>query len=151
MLIKQLTTPEELHSAYLLVRRTFNKTQTKYYSEQGIINFHDLLKEAVCICTLFPDAMLFLGLYGGKTLKGVCICRDAHISILFVDTKYQGKGIGKLLLDEAFKRLREQKYKKLTVYAAPNAVEFYRKHGFSVMGRLTEHDGIQYVPMQAII
>lgn len=151
MIIKQLTSQQELHDAYLLVRRTFKKTQTKYYSEQGVENFYGLLKEAICICTLFPDAMLFLGLYGGKTLKGVCICRDAHISMLFVDTKFQGKGVGKQLLNEAFKRLREQKYKKLTVYAAPNAVEFYRKQGFIVMGRLCCHDGIQYVPMQAIL
>jgi len=151
MLIKQLTAPQELHDAYLLVRRTFNKTQKQYYSEQGTRNFYELLKEAICICTLFPDAMLFVGLYGGKTLKGVCICRDAHISMLFVDVKFQGKGIGGMLLDEAFKRLREQKYKKLTVYAAPNAVEFYRKHGFVVMGRQCCHDGIEYVPMQALL
>lgn len=150
-MLKQLSTPEELHQAYLLIRRTFNKTQKQYYSTEGINNFYSILKESICICTLFPDAMLFLGVYGGKTLKGVCICRDAHISILFVDGKFQHKGIGKLLLDEVKIRLKEQKYKKLTVYAAPNAVEFYRKQGFSVMGRLTEHDGIQYVPMQAII
>ena len=151
MLIKQLTTETELHDAYLLIRRTFNKTQKQYYSKKGAESFYSFLKEAICICTFFPDAMLFLGLYSGKTLQGVCICRDAHISILFVDGKYQGKGIGKALLEEAFLRLRAQKYKKLTVYAAPNAVEFYRKQGFMVMGRLTEHDGIQYVPMQVLL
>ena len=151
MLIKQLTEKEEIHKAYLLIRRTFNKTQKQYYSSQGTDSFYSFLKEAVCICTFFPEAMTFLGAYGGKTLKGVCICKDAHISILFVDTKFQGKGIGKELLDEVKSRLKMQKYRKLTVYAAPNAVQFYQRQGFVIMGRQCCHDGIEYIPMQAII
>ncbi len=151
MLIKHITKGRQLLDAYHLIKRTFNKTQTKYYSDEGIASFNDMLKEAICICSLFPDAMLFLGAYNGSTLTGTCVCKDAHISMLFVDGKYQRKGIGKKLINEVKARLKAQKYKKLTVYAAPNAVEFYRKQGFVVMGGKCCHDGIEYIPMQAVI
>lgn len=84
-----------------------------------------------------------------KRLIGLITLRDStHISLLFVDGKYQRQGVGSRLIEEARNYiLTEIGGDKLTVNASPYGVGFYHKRGFVDLDTEKVSDGIRYTPM----
>lgn len=71
-------------------------------------------------------------------IKGFLGVSEEEIDMLFVDSKYFGRGIGKQLLIYA---IEELKLSKIDVNEQnTNAYEFYQHFGFRLVGR-TETDG----------
>ena len=86
----------------------------------------------------------------GKKLVGIISLRnETHISLLFVDASYHKKGIGRSLIEYLGNYVfLEEGCQKMTVNAAPYAVEFYHKLGFYDRGLEQTNDGIRYTPME---
>ncbi|EET58865.1 acetyltransferase, GNAT family [Marvinbryantia formatexigens DSM 14469] len=54
---------------------------------------------------------------------------------VYVSAKFQGKGIGRLLLDFAQQKAKEQGYKRIVIWAFKDnyrAVSFYQKNGYCI-------------------
>lgn len=64
---------------------------------------------------------------------------DGHLVVyyphLLVDPNHQGKGVGKMMMDEMFKIYRNFHMQMLT--ADGNAIDFYTKMGFETAGETT--------------
>jgi GNAT superfamily N-acetyltransferase len=72
-----------------------------------------------------------------------------HISLLFVDEKYQRHGVASALLSFVCRyALYEEGIERLTVNASPYATGFYHKKGFRDLMEETEADGIRFTPME---
>src|SRR3989344_2730401 len=54
---------------------------------------------------------------------------------LFVDSKFQGKGIGKSLMNKVENIFKQNHLDEINLYARLNAVEFYKKRGFIDKGK----------------
>ena len=68
----------------------------------------------------------------------ISIINDGFIGALFVDTKSQGSGIGKSLIEYIKNRYENI---KLAVYKDnKKAVEFYKKHGFKIIKEQENED-----------
>ena len=80
------------------------------------------------------DTKLFLALINGKIVGGGGIKKN-KIRTMFIDPKYQKKGIGKNIYERLEKIARENSEKKLWLHAAIDAVEFYEKLGFKKIGK----------------
>ena len=77
-----------------------------------------------------------------STLYGV-----AYVPTVAVHDSLKRKGIGKLLLDEKVRRLREKGIRKvwlLVTNTNTDAVAFYLKNGFVIEGYLRDHTGPGY-------
>ena len=60
-----------------------------------------------------------------------------HISLLAVNEGYRKNGIGKILLEKLENIANDEKIKHLTVSTQDyQALEFYKKYGFNVFGKL---------------
>jgi len=59
---------------------------------------------------------------------------EAQVRYMAIDNKYQGKGIGGMILDELEKRLKEKGARYVVLNARETALNFYKKHGYEVMG-----------------
>ena len=72
-----------------------------------------------------------------------------HISLLFVDPRYRGRGIARELLARALDltRSRGHRVAKLTVNSSLYAVPFYESLGFCAKGPAQSRSGIRYTPM----
>lgn len=81
----------------------------------------------------------------GRVLAG----RD-HLSLLFVASEWQRRGVARRLLAGAVARLRRLRDTPtaLTVNAAPGALPAYRRLGFVATGPEAAIDGIRAVPMR---
>jgi citrate lyase synthetase len=52
------------------------------------------------------------------------------IRTMFIEPKYQGKGIGKIIYNKLEKMAVKNKENKLFTCSSPNAIKFYKKLGF---------------------
>ena len=58
----------------------------------------------------------------------------SELDALFVDPPAMGRGIGRLLVDDAVRRARDARVSRIKVIANENALEFYQRMGFVVAG-----------------
>ncbi len=64
-----------------------------------------------------------------------------------VDSKYQGEGVGKKLVDYAIKRAKKTGYKQMYMNAMLSVVDYYEKMGFEKVGDVFEDKGITFLKM----
>ena len=81
----------------------------------------------------------------GSAIVGVALCghdgRRGHIYHLAVDPAYQGRGLGKRLLDESLEGLRRTGVKRVIIMVAddnPSGREFWKRSGYEeISGAIT--------------
>lgn len=143
----------EWDDAMELAWRTFLKFEADIYSEEGIRNFEDFITDTTLHrMFIIGTYQMFVALDNGKIIGMITLRNSSHISLLFVDERYHGQGVGRTLILylqnylQAFTRAE-----KVTVNAAPYGVGFYHKLGFYDVGPEEVRDGIRYTPMEFIL
>ncbi|MDO5558995.1 MAG: GNAT family N-acetyltransferase [Oscillospiraceae bacterium] len=128
--------------AITLVKRVFMKFEAPEYPEEGIKTFMDFVDNKA-----EASQLEMYGAFVDNTLAGIIATRMSgkHISLFFVDEKYQGRGIGSALMKYMINR-NENEY--ITVNSSPYAVEIYKNLGFKAMDKEKITDGIRYTPMK---
>jgi GNAT superfamily N-acetyltransferase len=94
-----------------------------------------------------PEAPLVLA---DGQIAGVIEMRDGHhLSLLFVNTAYQGKGISRALLDRVLALCREQGHDapQITVNSSLYAIPIYERLGFRATAGVQIKNGIRFTPM----
>ena len=83
----------------------------------------------------------------------LAVIKNSHIALIFVDSKYQGDGIGKHLIDEATRICikRNPALTEVTVSSSPNSMSFYEATGFEAQGKEVDEGGIHYISMRKSI
>ncbi len=61
--------------------------------------------------------------------------KEAQIRYMVVGEGYQRKGIGTAILKELEKRAKEKGAHYIVLNARKNAVDFYKKHGYRIIGK----------------
>ncbi len=159
---QDLSTPEEItyrwarreewKPAMALVWRTFLISEGRTYSQEGVRHFFEFITDDD-IYTAFLNGgyQMLLALCGGE-MVGVATLRSGNrLSLLFVEEGHQKRGIGRGLLDRLCAYLKnEAGERSITVTAAPEAVNFYRKCGFLATSAEQDHSGIRVVPMERV-
>lgn len=127
--------------AIRLVKKVFMQFEAPEYSREGIREFMDSIHN--------QDYLImhsFFGAYVHGKLAGVIATRKGHhhVGLLFVDRKYQKKGIGRMLMQYVID-LKDKE--PMTVNASPYAHEFYKKLGFTDTDGEQTVSGIRFYPM----
>lgn len=142
---------EDWDDAMAVAWKTFMQFDAKDYTQEGIESFKDFVTDTVL------KKMFDMGAYQvfvatdieGKIIGMISLRNEIHISLLFVDAKYHRNGIGRALIEELCRYVRDEEgYQRVTVNAAPYALEFYHTLGFKDMGIEQTKDGIKYTPME---
>ena len=84
-----------------------------------------------------------LGYYALHPPKNTSI----YLEMLFILPKYIGKGIGKLLLEDAFMKAKALGCKEMSLKADPNATNFYLKFGFKIIDKEESSIPGRYLPI----
>ncbi|MBC7256401.1 MAG: GNAT family N-acetyltransferase [Chloroflexi bacterium] len=133
-----------------LVRRVFDLFVAPEYEPEGIQSFYRYI-EPQCLRERAAKDHDILLAFVDKTPVGVLELREGrHISLLFVDAMFQGRGIARALLEEAIAlaRQRDPQVAKITVNASPNSAFIYERLGFRATGPRQSRDGIIFIPME---
>jgi len=137
-------TPEELPQALALVERVFMQFEAPDYSEEGVNTFRSLLQDAEKMA-----ALTMYGAFAEGMIAGVLAMRGvSHISLFFVESAMQGKGIGRALFSAARAGCPSD---LMTVNSSPYAVEIYKRLGFVPLSDEQVKDGIRFTPMKCLL
>lgn len=141
---------DEWQDAMGLAWRVFLKYVAPGYCEQGVNSFRNFVTDNTLYRMFTTGSYRLFGAFDAGSLIGMITLRgERHISLLFVDEKYQHRGIGAALIGIVGQFAgRKPGESRLTVNAAPDAVGFYHRVGFLEMDTEQLADGIRYVPMQ---
>ncbi len=143
----------EYSDAMETVWKIFLKFNAPDYSQEGIDNFRKFLVDETLYKLFLNKNYRIFAFLDNDRIEGVASVRNEnHISLLFVSDEYQKRGVGTALLN--YVRMFCQEYEgkdSMTVNAAPFAVDFYRKYGFTDTDEPRESDGIIYTPMKVMI
>ena len=89
---------------------------------------------------LIKDNKVFLAIEAsGEQVLGILACNENWVNQLYIHTEYQGRGIGKKLLNHA-KQQSEGSLFLYTFEVNKKAQEFYERNGFKVVGRGYENE-----------
>ena len=136
---------EELPAASRVLWTAYYAAEKDKTSLEGLTTFRDLTQPLSLQMNAFSGDVLFYGAFKGETLVAVGALKDRkHVLLLYVLPQEQRSGIGSRLLT---KLLSFSTVPDTTVNAAPDAVPFYEKHGFTAVSPLQVKDGIRFVPM----
>lgn len=141
---------EEKH-IYELVTRVFHKQVAPVYTEKGVEKFLGMLSpEWLCETEKGEDSFVLVATLQNRLVGMLAVINQSHIALIFVDSGYQGKGIGNELINEAIRKCLEMdpSLKTITVSASPNSVSFYQTIGFQLTGEEVDEDGMRFIPMQ---
>lgn len=135
-----------------LVKKVYDEFVAQDYSKEGNDFFYDFVKPENFVSRVEQNQNRILCAVHSSVIVGLIEIRDQNqISLLFVDSNCQKKGIAKKLYAQTLKLLKEENphIKTVHVHASPFSIPAYKKLGFNADGEIQEHIGIKYLPMTA--
>ncbi len=134
-----------------LIWKVFSEFVGPGYSGEGVETFKKVIRVEELENSLQSGKIYMAGCFEGEKLVGVVSMRDfSHVSLLFVDKAYHGRGIARGLFAKALERCIREKPElcEITVNSSPYAVEAYKKLGFEAAGEQSTRDGITSTPLK---
>lgn len=143
--------PGEQDAVCRLVQRVFNAFVAPLYPARGRRSFLAYVQPELLLARSLNDHAVLVALApeGGEIVGALELRAYRHVSLLFVDGSYQGRGISRGLMHRALETCLQYRpsLEQVSVYASPNAVGVYERMGFHTAGPEQEHSGIRFTPM----
>lgn len=135
--------------AMKMIWRTFLEYDGKDYTQEGIKSFFEFITDDdLYVSFLNGKYQMMVALADGEVIGAGSIRSRNHLSLLFVDGAYHHRGIGSAIMAKLFDYLeREAGERYMSLKAAPYAVDFYRKLGFTTVRPEEEYSGIRVTSM----
>ena len=152
-MIKEVSGHDELKRAIELVNRVFEEFVAVDYGEEGNKTFSTYLEYKLDELTddLASGNKRMWVYYDNGQLAGVAAVRGVnHVSLLFVDKRFQHRGIARALTEHMINEVVQTHpdVTEFTVNSSPYAVEVYERMGFVPTDAMQTTDGIIYRPMK---
>lgn len=137
---------EGLHLAW----EVFVQDVAPFYTGEGVASFQDFIRYPNIEQKVTREGLTFFGAFEETEMRGVgAVFPSGHISLLFVKREYQRRGIGKgLFMEMCAYASSVYRVRKMTVHAAPAAVDAYRHLGMHDIAPEQYAGGMRFVPME---
>ena len=153
-LIRSINAEEiEKCGALDLVWRVFLEFEAPEYAPEGVEEFKDYIEPKFVKRKIREGTLTCWGCFDGERIVGFIAVRPpCHISLLFVDTDYHRRGIGRALYETLLKHCKQDEEPlEVTVNSSPYAQEVYRRMGFTPTEPEKTINGIRFIPMKHIV
>ncbi len=140
---------KDVDDIYQLIKSVFDEYVAPAYREQGIQEFYKYIQIPAITERLDKNHFILIA-KAENEIAGVIEVRNFdHVSMLFVSTKHQKKGIANTLLGKALELCKKEspKLEVVSVNSSPNAVHIYERMGFEKNEEEKETNGIRFTPM----
>lgn len=143
-------TPGTEFPVYQLIRQVYDEFVAPDYVDAGNQFFYDWIRPEHIAERQANQQNLWIAWAEDNVVGMIEMRQNDHISLLFVDKNWQGKGIARELFRLALTQSlqREPRMKKIFVHASPFSIPVYEKLGFVANSALKEEHEIKYLPME---
>ncbi len=133
-----------------LVRRVFDEHIAPLYPPEGIAEVRRYVTPDHIGARADKDHLILLVSTQRELVGVIEIRRCQHVSLFFVETRYQGQGIGRNLMNRAIATCRSHRpdIGSISVNSSPNAQSVYERLGFVATESIQAVHGISFVPMR---
>jgi len=141
--------PADAPAVSVLILDSFTEFIAGEYSDEGRAGFTRFVQPAALVDRSRANHLLLVAMAGDRH-AGVIELRDNdHVSLLFVDSRFQRHGVARELLMRALSLARPAKpgLDRVTVNSSRFAVPVYERLGFRQTGPERTVNGIVFVPM----
>ncbi len=141
----------KLRQALELVWQVFVECDSEDYEETGVRTFEHFIRYENMKEMMDAGELVFFGAYESSCLIGVIAMRSGfHISLLFVTSEYQRRGVAKRLVRRAAAYCMDKNpmLRYLTVNASPKGLPAYLAMGFEPLSEELKKEGMRYTLMR---
>ncbi len=132
-----------------LIIRVFDEFIAGGYSQEGVQEFLSYVTPEALAKRAQENHFALVAAVGNRIVGVIEVRACDHISLLFVDKAFQGRGISRALLKQALARCIEgnPELHEVSVNASPYAVPIYERLGFRTTEPEQTIHGIRFTPM----
>jgi predicted GNAT family N-acyltransferase len=143
-----MNTGEEDH-VYGLIMSVFQEYVAPTYSQTGIETFLGMLTLEFLEETS-SEKFMVVAEHESQVVGILKMISISHIALLFVDSRFQGQGIGKGLIRFGIGKCLSMNpgIKAVTVSSSQNSISFYENVGFVKIGDEKDENGMRFIPMR---
>lgn len=150
----QLMRPSEETDVCNLVIRVFNEFIAHQYSHEGVREFLKYVQPELLLRRSQKNHFVLLATIQDKIVGMIEIRNNRHVSLLFVDRRFQQRGIGRELLQRSLNICkleislkRGPELQEVSVNSSPNSIQIYERIGFRRIGSEQVKNGIRFTQM----
>lgn len=134
---------------FAFVSGVFNEFIAPEYSQEGVEEFMKYIQPDKLASRAQGNHFSLIAELGSEIVGVIEIRNYSHVALLFVDSRFQRRGVGRELLRKALEicRRNDSSLSQLSVHASPNSITAYERMGFKPTDVEQCVNGIRFVPM----
>ncbi len=142
---------EDIAPALDLAWRMFVKYDSADYGPEHTKRMREAMEDRLKNLSIYTQRLMIVALVDGKIAGMLETYGTNRISLLFVDSEYQRKGIATDLMRKAAGELKKRGYDKILLNSSPYGLSFYEYFGFTVEEEEKNADTPWKTPMSYIL
>ena len=143
----RFATEADIPSALDLAWRMFVKYDSPDYGAEHTERMREAIDDRLKDLSIYTQRLLLVALVDGKVVGMIETYGTNRISLLFVESKYQRKGIATSLMSKIASELKMRGYDKIVLNSSPYGLAFYKSFGFTVEEEEINPDTLWKTPM----
>ena len=147
----RLATDVDILPALDLAWRMFVKYDSPDYGAEHTERMRVAIKERLKDLSIYNQRLLVVALVDDKVVGMIETYGTNRISLLFVDSEYQRKGIATSMMSKIASKLKMRGYDKIVLNSSPYGLSFYKHFGFTVVEEEKNPDTPWKTPMQYVL
>ena len=134
-----------------LAWRMFVKYDSLDYGEEHTERMRKAIEDRLKDFSIYSQRLMVVTLAGSKVVGMIETYGTNRISLLFVDSEYQRKGIATVMMSKVASELKMKGYDKIVLNSSPYGLPFYKHFGFAVVEEEKNPDTPWKTPMQYVL
>lgn len=147
----RLATAADIAPALDLAWRMFVKYDSPDYGVEHTERMREAIEDRLKDLSIYTQRLLVVALADGRVVGMIETYGTERISLLFVDSEYQRKGIATAMMSKVASELKMRGYDKIVLNSSPHGLSFYKRFGFTVVEEEKNPDTPWKTPMQFVL
>ena len=147
----RLAVDDDIAPALDLAWRMFVKYDSKDYVAEHTERMREAIEDRLKDLSIYTQRLMVVAAVDGKVVGMLETYGTNRVSLLFVDSEYQRKGIATAMMSKIASELKTRGYDKIVLNSSPHGLSFYERFGFTVVEEEKNADTPWKTPMSYIL
>ncbi len=147
----RLAKEDDIPPALDLAWRMFVKYDSLDYGVEHTERMREAIEDRLKNLSIYNQRLMVVTLVDDKVVGMLETYGTNRISLLFVDSKYQRKGIATAMMNRIASELKMRGYDKIVLNSSPYGLSFYEHFGFTVEAEEKNADTPWKIPMSYVL